>query len=126
MLTGSQAQIFGDGEQSRDFCYIDNVVQANLLAATSTDPAVTNRVYNVGCNDRTTLTELFYQLRDALAEIRPQVAGAEPSYAPERPGDIKHSQADITSITEALGYRYTHELAEGLSATVRWFVEQHR
>lgn len=125
LLTGRKAQIFGDGEQSRDFCYIDNVVQANLLAAAVGGDAATNQVYNVGCNGRTTLTQLFFQIRDALADIRPEVAGAEPDYVAERPGDIKHSQADISKITEALGYRYTHELADGLAATVRWFADRH-
>lgn len=125
LLTGKQAQIFGDGKQSRDFCYVDNVVQANLLAAAASAPGVTNQVYNVGCNDRTTLTDLFYTIRDALAETHPHVASAEPEYTAERPGDIKHSLADISKITAALGYRYTHELAQGLAATVRWFAERH-
>ena len=124
LLAGEPCQIFGNGTQSRDFCYVDNVVQANLLAALTDDAAVTNQVYNVGCNGRTTLTELFYHIRDALAEIRPDVAGAEPVYTDPRPGDIEHSQADIGKIETALQYRHSHELAPGLQATVRWFAER--
>lgn len=121
---GQSCPIFGGGNQSRDFCYVDNVVQANILAATERDASATNQVYNVGCNGKTTLVELFYHIRDAMAEILPHVVGAEPEYCPPRPGDIMHSQASIEKIQQALGYRYTHDLADGLRETVRWFTAQ--
>ncbi|MEM9493235.1 MAG: NAD-dependent epimerase/dehydratase family protein, partial [Myxococcota bacterium] len=108
LLSGQNCQIFGDGSNSRDFCYIDNVVQANLLAATTGGPEVTNTVYNVGCNGRTTLVELYNYIRDGLAEIRPELAGLEPEFTDPRPGDVAHSQANIDKITENLGYQWTH------------------
>jgi UDP-N-acetylglucosamine 4-epimerase len=124
LLLGKRCQIFGDGEQSRDFCYVDNVVQANLLAAATGDARVTNQVYNVGCNGRTTLNELFRTIRDHLARLRPEVAGAEPEYTDPRPGDVLHSQADIEKICRTLGYEYTHDIDQGLGYTVRWFAER--
>lgn len=124
LLKGEPCPIFGDGEHTRDFCYVDNVVQANLLAAATGDARVTNQVYNVGCNGRTSLNELFGHIRDSLAEIRPEVAGAGPQYADPRPGDVLHSQADISKICRMLGYEYTHDIAQGLRDTVRWFARR--
>lgn len=121
LLAGRPCQIFGDGEHSRDFCYVDNAVQANLLAGTVEDAAATNQVYNVGCNGRTTLNVLFAHLRDNLAETRPAIAAATPVYTDPRPGDVQHSQANIDKICERLGYAYTHDIAAGLKETVRWF-----
>lgn len=125
LLSGESCLIFGDGEQSRDFCYIDNVVQANLLAAT-TPSSDAYAVYNVGCNGRTTLNELFRELRDALASIEPKVADAQPVHTDPRDGDILHSQASIERIVNALGYSYTHDLSRGLRETVAWFTTNAR
>jgi UDP-N-acetylglucosamine 4-epimerase len=116
--------IFGDGTSSRDFCYVDNIVQANLLAATATDPAVTGTIYNCGCNGRTDLRQLFAMIRDSLAKDVPEVAKAEPSFEPPRPGDIPHSQAAIDKISAALGYVPTHQVAEGMAETVAWFARR--
>ena len=121
LLDGQSCQVFGDGTYSRDFCYIDNIVQANLLAAATGDASVTNQVYNVGCNGRTTLNELFTYIRDSLAEIRPELAGVELEYTDPRPGDVPHSQASIDKIRARLGYEHTHEIREGLRETVKWF-----
>jgi UDP-N-acetylglucosamine/UDP-N-acetylgalactosamine 4-epimerase len=112
--------IFGDGSNSRDFCYIDNVVQANLLAATAPSEAATG-VYNVGCNGRIDLKELFALIRDNLAKTFPHVAGVEPAFESPRPGDIAHSQASIEKIKAALGYQHTHEIDAGMAETVAWF-----
>jgi UDP-N-acetylglucosamine 4-epimerase len=117
--------IFGDGSFSRDFCYIDNVVQANLLAATA-PPEVATGVYNVGCNGRTDLRELFALIRDNLAKTFPHVAGADALFEAPRPGDIPHSQASIEKIKAAFGYQYTHEVAEGMAETVAWFAARAR
>ena len=117
---GSKCTIFGDGETSRDFCYVDNVVQANLLAATA-PPEATNAVYNVGCGGRTTLNELFGLIRDSLAKHRDGVAGVQPAYADEREGDVKHSQASVEKLIEAVGYQPTHDIASGMEETVTWF-----
>ena len=122
LLAGRPGVIYGDGSNSRDFCYIDNVVQANLLAATC-EPEATGTIYNVGCNGRTDLNELFRLIRDALARELPEVARLEPSHEPPRAGDVVHSQASIEKITAALGYVPTHDLAEGMGETVAWFVK---
>lgn len=120
LRAGEPCTIFGDGSSSRDFCYVDNVVAANLLAATAPTHAV-NTVYNVGCNGRTDLKELFAILRDNLAKVQPEVAKAEPRFTEPRAGDIPHSQASIAKITAALGYAPSHDIAAGLAETVAWF-----
>lgn len=123
LLAGTPCVIFGDGSSSRDFCYVDNTVQANLLAATAPKEHG-GTVYNVGCNGRTDLRELFTILRDNLAKVRPEIARAEPEHTAPRAGDIPHSQASIDKITGALGYAPTHEIAEGLAETVAWYVKR--
>ncbi|MCG8469129.1 MAG: SDR family oxidoreductase [Gemmatimonadetes bacterium] len=122
LLTGEPCQIFGDGETSRDFCYIDNVVQANLLAATVGSDA-TGAVYNVAFGDRTTLNELYELIRDGLAASHPEIAGREPIYEDFRPGDIRHSLADTTRVIESLGYAPTHSVGEGLAEALDWYAE---
>jgi UDP-N-acetylglucosamine 4-epimerase len=126
LIAGKPCVIFGDGSNSRDFCYVDNVVQANLLAATATDAEVTGTVYNVGCNGRTDLKELFALVRDDLAKDLPELAAVEPSYEPPRPGDIAHSQAAVDKITAALGYEPSHQVADGMAETVTWFAQRLR
>lgn len=126
MVEGKPCVILGDGTNSRDFCYVDNVVQANLLAATNPDASVTGTVYNCGCNGRTDLRQLFALIRDNLARELPEVAKAEPAFEPPRAGDIPHSQAAIDKISAALGYAPTHQVAEGMAETVAWFSERLR
>lgn len=121
LRAGQPCTIFGDGSSSRDFCYVDNVVAANLLAATAPASAC-GTVYNVGCNGRTDLLELFAILRDNIAKAQPEVAGAQPEHTAPRAGDIPHSQASIDKITAALGYAPSHEIAEGLAETVSWYL----
>ena len=124
LLDKKPVVIFGDGSNSRDFCYVDNVVQANLLAGTAPDPEVTGTVYNCGCNGRTDLKQLFTMIRDDLAKDVPDLAEVEPVFEAPRPGDIAHSQAAIDKITAALGYVPTHQVAEGMAETVTWFAER--
>jgi UDP-N-acetylglucosamine/UDP-N-acetylgalactosamine 4-epimerase len=126
LIEGKPCVIFGDGSNSRDFCYVDNIVQANLLAATHADPAVTGTVYNCGCNGRTDLRQLFAMIRDNLAKELPAVRDAEPTFEPPRPGDVAHSQASIDKISAALGYAATHQVAEGMMETVAWFSQRLR
>jgi UDP-N-acetylglucosamine 4-epimerase len=126
LLEGKPVVIFGDGTNSRDFCYIDNIVQANLLAATAADAAVTGTIYNCGCNGRTDLNELFTMIRDDLAKDAPELAKVEPTFEPPRAGDIPHSQASIEKICTALGYVPTHQVAEGMAETVTWFANRLR
>ena len=122
MLLGGQVMINGDGETSRDFCFVDNAVQANLLAATTDDPAAVNQVYNVAVDDRTSLNRLFEILRDSLAECRPEVRSLRPTYGDFRPGDVRHSQADITKARRLLHYAPSHRLEEGVRASMAWYV----
>jgi UDP-N-acetylglucosamine 4-epimerase len=126
MIAGKPCVIFGDGTNSRDFCYVDNIVQANLLAATVPDPAVTGTVYNCGCNGRTDLVQLFAMIRDNLARTMPEVAGAQPVFEASRPGDVAHSQAAIDKISAALGYVPSHMVEDGMAETVAWFAQRLR
>ena len=124
LLEGGSCSINGDGETSRDFCFVANVVQANVLAATVDTARPDAEVYNVACGDRTTLNDLFTAIRDGLAATAPEIASARPEYQPFRQGDVRHSQADITKIRTLLHYRPTHSLREGLQAALPWYVEQ--
>jgi UDP-N-acetylglucosamine 4-epimerase len=124
LIESKPCVIFGDGSNSRDFCYIDNIVQANLLAATAPDAAVTGTIYNCGCNDKTDLKRLFAMIRDDLAKDLPEIAKAEPAFEPARAGDVLHSQAAIDKITAALGYVPTHQVADGMAETVAWFARR--
>jgi UDP-N-acetylglucosamine 4-epimerase len=117
---GERPAIFGDGETSRDFCPIENVVQANLLAAFSGEAAA-GRAFNVALGGRTTLNELFTILRDGMAERGAPCAGIEPSYGDFRKGDIRHSHADISAAREALGYEPTVSLSDGLGEAMDAF-----
>ena len=122
MIRGEEIFINGDGETSRDFCYVDNAVQANLLAALA-PPDARNRVYNVAVGDRTTLNELFALLQAALADHGIEYP-SEPVYRDFRPGDVRHSQADINLARDLLGYQPSHTAREGLVAAIRWYIQR--
>jgi UDP-N-acetylglucosamine 4-epimerase len=122
MIHNTPVYINGDGETSRDFCYIDNVIQANLLAATSQHPEAANQVYNVAVGDRTTLNELFEAIRSLLAPRFPHLAGFKPVYRDFRAGDVRHSLADISKAQTRLGYAPTHRISEGLAEAMDWYV----
>ena len=121
---GVAPQINGDGETSRDFCFIDNTVQANLLAATSDNLDAINQVYNVAVGGRTTLNTLFNDIRGLLSESDTRIAALEPVYCEFRAGDVRHSQADITRACQLLGYEPSHTVAQGLAVTSEWFLQQ--
>lgn len=123
LLAGRECVIHGDGETSRDFCYVENAVQANLLAAVAAGEGVAGEVYNVAVGERTTLNRLFAEIRDTLAAFRPELAGAEPRYGAFRAGDVRHSQADISKIRQRLGYAPTHTVRQGLAEALPWYVE---
>jgi UDP-N-acetylglucosamine 4-epimerase len=118
MIRNQDVIINGDGETSRDFCYIANAVQANLLAALAPDP-VQGEVFNVAVNGRTSLNALFAKLREALRSVGIRY-DREPIHAEFRPGDVRHSQADITKAERLLGYAPTHRIEAGLGETARW------
>jgi UDP-N-acetylglucosamine 4-epimerase len=124
LLGGEPVRIFGDGETSRDFCYLANAVQANVLAGTASDPQVLGEAFNVAVGARTTLNELFGLLRARLAERRPEVAEMEAIYEDFRPGDVRHSLADVSKAVRLLGYDPTHSLAEGLDEAMDWYVAE--
>jgi UDP-N-acetylglucosamine/UDP-N-acetylgalactosamine 4-epimerase len=124
LSAGERCLIFGDGSQSRDFCYVDNAVQANLLAASTPDRSATGHIYNVGCGGRTSLLQLHDLLRDRIAARRPAAQRAEPEHADSRPGDVPHSQASIEKARKLLHYEPTHTIEEGLTETVTWFLDR--
>ena len=121
MIRGGDVFINGDGETSRDFCPVANAVQANLLAATTARPDARDQVYNVAVGDQTTLNELFALLRDSLA-ARGVVVRARPVHRGFRPGDVRHSQADIGKAQRLLGYQPTHRIAQGIADAMDWYV----
>lgn len=113
--------INGDGEGSRDFCFIDNVVQMNLLAATSADPAAVNQVYNVALDQRTTLSQLYWLMRATLLDAYPHLGAHRPTHRAMRDGDIAHSQGDIGKARRLLGYAPTHDIGAGLRQAMAWY-----
>ncbi|MGB9110358.1 MAG: SDR family oxidoreductase [Telluria sp.] len=121
LIRNDELRINGDGETSRDFCYIDNVVQANLLAAMAGSEGA-NQVYNVALNDRTSLNQLHAMMAGLLAERFPHVAAHKPTYVDFRKGDVRHSQADIGKAAALLGYAPTHRIGEGLKQAMDWYV----
>lgn len=121
MIAGDNVFINGDGETSRDFCFIENTVQANILAATTTDENAKNQVYNVAVGDRTTLNELYRAIQNALAENGVQY-DKDPIYCDFRAGDVRHSQASIAKIQQYLGYAPQYKIAEGIQLAMQWYV----
>jgi UDP-N-acetylglucosamine 4-epimerase len=121
-ISGQPVYINGDGDTSRDFCYVENAVQANLLAATTENPAALNQVYNIAVAERTTLNELFELERTLLLEYFPQVRECRPRYREFRGGDVRHSLADISKAHQLLGYAPTHRVREGLKEAMSWYL----
>lgn len=121
LLHGKDVYIYGDGETTRDFTYVDNITQANLLAACVEDEAATNQAYNVAFSERNTLNELFLLIRAHVAKVKPDVARVSPIYLDFRAGDIRHGLADISKAKKLLGYAPTHSLREGLTEAAAWY-----
>ena len=124
LLKDIPCRIFGDGGTSRDFCYVANAVQANILAATVAGESVTAQAYNVACGQETSLNELFRMIRTVLARHQPSVQDVEPLYEEARQGDIRRSLADISKARTLLGYAPTHGAEEGLDEALLWYAEQ--
>lgn len=122
MIKGDPIFINGDGETSRDFCFIENVRQINLLAATSVNTEAVNQVYNVAVGDRTTLNQLYAQLHLNLLPNYPHLQEVKPVYGDFRAGDVRHSLADISKATDSLGYLPTHRIGEGIKVSMEWYV----
>lgn len=122
MIRGEPVDINGDGETSRDFCYIENVVQANILAACIDDESVKNNVFNVAFGDRTTLNELFYCLKKELSTLGINYL-LEPKYGDFRSGDVRHSQASIEKAKSLMGYSPEFSFSSGIKETAAWYVD---
>ena len=113
--------INGDGETSRDFCFIDNVVQINILAALTDNKNAINQIYNVALNDRTSLNKLYYLIEEALIQRTIGLKKKSPIYRDFRAGDVRHSQADISKARELLDYKPSHRIGEGLDKSMDWY-----
>ncbi len=114
--------INGDGETSRDFCFIENAVQANLLAATVTDEEAANQVYNVAFGERTTLNELYQLIKERVTVSNASAEEAEPEYRDFRPGDVRHSLADISKAKTLFGYEPQFSVRDGLDKATDWYI----
>lgn len=122
MIKNEPVFVNGDGETSRDFCYIANAVQANLLAATSDNTEAAGQVYNVAVGDRTTLNQLFEVIRMLLEPNFPRLKNFQPVYRDFRAGDVRHSLADISKSRDFLGYVPTHRISDGLKEAMGWYL----
>jgi len=125
IVRGEAVTIFGDGETSRDFCFVANAVQANLRAALTADAAALNQVYNVAVGERTPLNGLFETLAALVCERQPGLKIARPAHEAFRAGDVRHSQADIGKAERLLGYAPTHDLRAGLQAALPWYLARY-
>lgn len=114
--------INGDGETSRDFCFIENVIQANLLAALTENPEAVNQVYNVAVGERTSLNQLHEAMRASLLDKFPRLRDHKPTYVDFRKGDVRHSLADISKASKMLGFEPTHRIDEGLKQAMDWYI----
>jgi UDP-N-acetylglucosamine/UDP-N-acetylgalactosamine 4-epimerase len=122
MLRGDTCSINGDGETSRDFCYVRNAVQANLLAALTTNSDAAHEVFNIAYGQRTTLNELHVALATQIQAHRPELSVSPAQHVDFRAGDVRHSLADISKARRLLGYEPTHSAAEGIREAVPWYV----
>ncbi|MCI0537711.1 MAG: SDR family oxidoreductase [Verrucomicrobiales bacterium] len=124
MIKNEPVYVNGDGETTRDFCFVDNAVQANLLAATVANPDAVGQVYNIAVQTRTSLNQLFRLLRDRLLPNCPHLQDVAPIYLPFRAGDVRHSEADINKAKRLLGYLPTHTVEQGLDEALKWYRRQ--
>jgi UDP-N-acetylglucosamine 4-epimerase len=123
LISNEPIYINGDGTTSRDFCYIDNCVQANILAATAVDEKAVNQVYNVAFGERTSLNELFNFIKDRVSDTDPQIKEAEPVYRDFRAGDVLHSLADISKARDLIGYDPEFSVGAGLDMASDWYLK---
>ncbi|MCP4337861.1 MAG: Vi polysaccharide biosynthesis UDP-N-acetylglucosaminuronic acid C-4 epimerase TviC [Desulfobulbaceae bacterium] len=122
LIKNETIYINGDGETSRDFCFIENCVQANILAAMVEEDVATNQVYNVAFGERTTLNELYQLIQERVAVVHPLVAEAKPQYRDFRAGDVRHSLADVSKAKENIGYEPQFSVRNGLDKAAEWYL----
>ncbi|RLA07416.1 MAG: LPS biosynthesis protein WbpP [Gammaproteobacteria bacterium] len=123
ILSQKNVYINGDGKTSRDFCYINNVVQMNILSALTDNPEANNQVYNVAVNARTDLNQLFEMIQDELIKLDNNIKPIKPIHQDFRAGDVRHSLADISKATELLGYAPSHTIKQGMGEAMRWYYD---
>jgi UDP-N-acetylglucosamine/UDP-N-acetylgalactosamine 4-epimerase len=123
LLRGQVPYINGDGSAARDFCHVDNVVQANLLAATVEDPAALGQAYNIALGDQTSLVELYALIRDGVARRFPEARAVQAVHREPRRGDVQFSCADIGKAERLLGYHPAVRIREGLAQTIAWYAD---
>ncbi len=123
-LNGKQPVIYGDGKTARDFCYIENVINANLLAATAADPSAVDKVFNIACGRSTSLSELYTIIRNSVAAYKPEVLSIEPIFEGFRKGDVRHSLADVSMAKGLLGYEPAFNVEQGIEKTAEWYVKR--
>ncbi|MCB9025391.1 MAG: SDR family oxidoreductase [Bdellovibrionaceae bacterium] len=126
MLEQKPITIYGDGETSRDFCFINNVVQMNLRCATTTNENAVNQEYNVAFRRQTTLNQLFFMLKEMLGEANKELKIQDPIYQDFRSGDIKHSLADISKANQLVGYEPTEDVEAGLRKSIKWYIDDYK
>jgi UDP-N-acetylglucosamine 4-epimerase len=122
MIGNEPIFINGDGQTSRDFCYVENAIQANFLAAVSSEAAA-GQIYNVAVGDRTTLNELYEFLKESLSKGYPHISNMLPTYRDFRQGDVRHSLADISKAGRLLGYQPAYRVRDGLQEAMPWFTK---
>jgi len=122
LVGGEPVHINGDGQTSRDFCFVENVVQANLLAATTQNEEALNQAYNIAVGDRTTLNDLYRAIHDGLRRRNPALPEQKPTYREFRVGDVRHSLANVDKARRLLGYAPTHTMPQGLELALDWYV----
>ena len=125
LVEGKSPVVYGDGNQTRDFTYIENVVQANQRAALVKDREAINKVYNVAYGEITSVNELIQNLRNLMKDELPKVKNIKIEYAGLRPGEVKHSCASIARAVQMLGYAPTHNTKKGLQEYVKWFLQEN-
>ncbi len=123
LVKGEPVYINGDGETSRDFCYVDNCVRANLLAASASNPEAPGRVFNIALGERTTLNQLFLYIQDRVAAFKPEVKSVTPVYQDFRPGDVRHSLADISKARRLLTFEPEYSVQDGLDKAAEWYIK---
>ncbi|MDG2252925.1 MAG: NAD-dependent epimerase/dehydratase family protein [Methylophilaceae bacterium] len=122
ILNNEDVYIYGDGETSRDYCYIANTVQMNLLAATTVNDQATDKIYNVALNDRTSLNTLYKMIEERLIQRKHDLKNKVPLYRDFRAGDVRHSQANIEKAKSLLDYQPSHKVSKGMDETIDWYI----
>ena len=121
LISGQPIEIHGNGDQSRDFTYIDNVIQANMNALFTTNSRCSGMSFNIAFGGRVSINELYLSIKNALSTLKQDISNSNPTYVDDRPGDIKHSHADISKAKEFLNYDPQYDIETGLNLAIKWY-----